>query len=126
MNIIIADIVTESQYCFDVKTQTVGYGHENSWNIGCADQYCQMCANDVTFSSRGQHHQKCCLPADQNEYSINCFDSSEDGWHGGYLEINGIKYCEDFLDGSMTNATMQNSNIGIERLLQTKRVVRLI
>lgn len=112
MNITIADIVTESQYCFDVKAVTKRYSYEYSWNIGCVDQYCQMCANNATFGRKAEYHQKCCLPADQKEYSINCFDSSGDGWRGGYLEINGIRYCEDFLDGSMTNDTMKNSNIG--------------
>ena len=24
---------------------------------------------------------------------------SKDFWYGGYVEINGVKYCEDFNDG---------------------------
>ena len=40
--------------------------------------------------------QECCLPDHTNDYAITCYDSYGDGWHGGYLEINGYKYCENF------------------------------
>ena len=43
--------------------------------------------------------QECCLPNQRNDYVIKCSDFHNDGWHGGYLEINGKKYCENFDQG---------------------------
>ena len=39
-------------------------------------------------------------------------DSYGDGWHGGYLEIEGTQYCDTFLSGAETTveATMGKSN----------------
>ena len=39
------------------------------------------------------------MPEDKEEFSIYCVDAYGDGWHGGYLEINGEKYCDDFDSG---------------------------
>ena len=35
-----------------------------------------------------------------------CKDRFGDGWHGGFIEIDGIKYCEDFKDGSSKPVTV--------------------
>ena len=32
-------------------------------------------------------------------YNITCKDSRANGWHGGYIEVDGIKYCESFTSG---------------------------
>lgn len=29
-------------------------------------------------------------------YTLVCIDSYGDGWHGGYVKIDGVKYCETF------------------------------
>ena len=113
MIIIFAGIYKNSQYCFNVKTVTGDHGIENSWNIGCVDHYCQICINERKFDLHNTYDRECCLFEDQKEYNINCYDSYKDGWHGGYLEINGVKYCEDFLEGYMANYTMTKSNTGI-------------
>ena len=47
----------------------------------------------------GSFEQKCCLPDHINDYAITCNDAYGDGWHGGYLEINGEKYCANFERG---------------------------
>ena len=39
-------------------------------------------------------------------------DSYGDGWHGGYLEINGQKYCEDFTTGSEKQADLTVGSTG--------------
>ena len=38
--------------------------------------------------------KKCCLS--DGTYKLKCKDAWGDGWNGGFLEINGQKYCEDF------------------------------
>ena len=121
MNILFEGNITESQFCFEVKTEIKVNGYDISWIIGCKDKYCQMCANKQTFGWSGKFHQKCCLPADKKEYIIYCLDEANDGWHGGYLEINGVRHCDDFLDGSIANDTMTISNIGKNMLLRIEK-----
>ena len=43
------------------------------------------------------YEEECCQPA--GRYTLTCKCSYGDGWHGGYLEINGTNYCEDFKHG---------------------------
>ena len=117
VNVIFAGIITKSQYCINVKTvikaTVTDSGYNNSWHIGCVDQYCQICVNNQEYRWSGEYNQECCFLEDYKEYIIKCYDYLKDGWHGGYLEINGVKYCEDFLEGYMANYTMTKSNTGI-------------
>ena len=41
--------------------------------------------------------EKCCLAP--GTYTLDCKCSYGDGWHEGYLEIDGVKYCNDFSEG---------------------------
>ena len=70
---------------------TKKWGHENSWIFG-------SCANSQTYKSKQIYTEKCCQL--EGEYELICKDSFGDGWHGGYLEIDGTKYCTDFKQGS--------------------------
>ena len=45
--------------------------------------------------------QSCCQP--QGTYPLICKDTKADGWHGGYIEIGGIKHCENFNTSSEEN-----------------------
>ena len=45
------------------------------------------------------HEAECCLPP--GEYTLECKDSWGDGWHGGYITINGTNYCENFNRGRL-------------------------
>ena len=61
------------------------------------------------------YEQECCLEA--GEHTVYCRDSYGDGWHGGYLEINGDKFCDTFDSGTGTEETVtikaagKNSNL---------------
>ena len=38
---------------------------------------------------------------------MQCIDSYGDGWHGGYIEVLGNKYCSGFTSGkSVTNGVL--------------------
>ena len=52
--------------------------------------------------------EQCCLTG--GDYQIICKDSYGDGWHGGYLEINGQRYCEDFTIGKEQKVTISISS----------------
>ena len=77
--------------CTDIKVVTKKWGNENSWIFG-------NCANSQTYKSKQIYTEKCCQL--EGEYELICKDSFGDGWHGGYLEIDGTKYCTDFKQGS--------------------------
>ena len=79
-----------------VKTVTSDYGSENSWSLG-------TCNSEQTYVDGSEYFQVCCL--DSGLHTLTCKDSWGDGWkngeHGlnGYLEIDGVRYCEDFSTG---------------------------
>ena len=52
--------------------------------------------------------ERCCQP--EGDYELVCKCSYGDGWHGGYLEISGQKYCTQFMDG---NETTETATMGI-------------
>ena len=78
-----------------VKTVTSDWASENSWTLG-------TCASEQTYSDNSEYYQTCYL--DYGVHTLTCLDSYGDGWHyatfNGYLEIDGVRYCEDFDSGS--------------------------
>ena len=81
---------------------TKAYGKEVSWIFG-------TCDSTQEYASNEQYTESCCLAP--GEYTLSCQDSYGDGWHGGFLEIQGNKYCEDFGTGKL--ATHQVTLAGI-------------
>ena len=45
-----------------------------------------------------EYTERCCL--NDGVYTLKCQDSYGDGWHGGFIEVRGTEYCEDFTGGS--------------------------
>jgi len=81
--------------CFDVKLTTKRYGSEISWSLG-------SCQGNGGYGNYGEYTEQCCL--EPGDYNLECKDSYGDGWHGGYIEVNGEKYCESFSSGSEKNS----------------------
>ena len=79
------------------------YGSENSWTFGA-------CSNTQEYQDEVTTNEQCCQTA--GDYELVCKDSFGDGWHGGYLEINGQEYCKQFKSGDEKKemATMANGN----------------
>ena len=46
-------------------------------------------------NSEGQYIKRCCLAA--GDHTLICRDSGGDGWNGGFMEIQGHIYCNDFI-----------------------------
>ena len=74
-----------------MKTVTKAWGKEITWNIGGT---CDSKALGK-YENNQEDTQQCCVK-DNEKFVITCKDSYGDGWHDGYLEINGKKYCGDF------------------------------
>jgi len=92
--------------CFVVKTVPKYYAVEITWNIG------GTCDSKDEYDNYKEDTQKCCVAKDQGEITITCKDSYGDGWHGGYLEINEKRYCENFSDGDelLVKLNLDNSD----------------
>ena len=52
--------------------------------------------------------EQCCQT--DGDYTLICKDSYGDGWHGGYITIEGVKYCENFDSGFMENHLISSSS----------------
>jgi len=77
--------------CRKIQIKTTDWGNENSYSIG-------ECVSKRVYADGKQYKESCCLTP--GKYNLVCKDSFQDGWHGGYLKINGKKYCDDFLSGN--------------------------
>jgi len=84
--------------CKSVKVRTERYGNENSYQMS-------TCASTRTYGNEETYEEEnCCLSP--GTYTLICKCSYGDGWHGGYVEIDGTKYCQDFTDGSSKSVTV--------------------
>ena len=105
------DIIAEA--CIDVATVTKSWGSEITWSIGCPEGSCTECTNEQAYDNNAEYAQECCFPKDVEEFVITCTDSYGDGWHGGYLDIRGDLYCENFHEGhNYTEALTNGDNTG--------------
>ena len=76
--------------CFDVEITTTQYGRESSWSFG-------SCSSSQAYTDNSVYSEQCCLSP--GDHTLKCKDSYGDGWHGGFIEIGGERYCEDFTSG---------------------------
>ena len=70
---------------------TKEYGNENSWSLG-------TCLSNQAYDDNLEYTEECCL--DAGVYTLKCKDEFADGWSGGFMDIQGKQYCENFSDGS--------------------------
>ena len=75
-----------------MKLTTLNYGNEISWNLG-------SCQGNGGYGNYAEYIEQCCLPT--GSYTLQCKDSANNGWHGGYIEVDGQKYCDNFLGGNV-------------------------
>ena len=66
------------------------YGYENSWTLG-------TCTKEIDYENHQRYTESCCL--NPGSYQLTCDDSYGDGWHGGFIEMEGKRYCEKFVTG---------------------------
>ena len=85
-----------------MKTVTEAFGKENSWTFG-------NCNSSMVYNSYDTLIEICCQP--QGTYELACKDSNGDGWHGGYIEMGGMKYCKNFNAGGEENHDVSISGI---------------
>lgn len=84
-------MVCSCKHTVEVVKTAMEWGQENSWTLG------DLCGG-TDFEDHSVSGKECCVIPGQS-YVLTCIDSFGDGWHGGYIEMNGHKYCEDFTSG---------------------------
>lgn len=75
-----------------MKLTTTSYGREISWTLG-------SCQSDVTYGNYAEYTEQCCLTT--GSHTLRCKDSKRNGWHGGYIAVDGQMYCDSFRRGSV-------------------------
>ena len=92
-------LLVSGSNCFDVSLTTKAYAYEVSWSLGsCASLY--NTNTGLQYTDNKVFSEQCCLSA--GEYTLECKDSYGDGWDGGFVEIQGTRYCDKFLSGFST------------------------
>ena len=80
------------------------YGFDSEWQLG-------TCGNvGTTLGNYGRSIQRCCLRPGQ--YVLTCSNKMNPyGWGEGYIEIQGHRYCNDFMSYRiMQKVTVRSKN----------------
>ena len=79
----------------NIGIKTTSYGLENSWRIETRTKPATIECLGGNYASQETLMATCQLE-ENVEYELICEDDWGDGWDGGYLEIAGQRYCDDF------------------------------
>merc|ERR1719410_170301 len=92
---------------FTVTVKVVDWGNEMSFDIGGC-RYMESLTPGGGWTDGSTHRKRCSVVSRvPSTYKLFCLDSYGDGWHGGYVEINGKRYCENFKTGKMYTETVR-------------------
>jgi len=112
-----------------VTVTTKSWGYENYWTIKDSSGAIKCRGGCVPDHTSGRDHQPCtsesapmayqshkttthsCPLASGTSYTLSCECDYGDGWHGGFLTIDGNKYCDDFTNsaGQMPGMVMRKT-----------------
>lgn len=92
------NVFVDIEVCFDVKISTIQFGFDYSpdgadiiwWRLGT----CEKAA--TKYYQYKKYIQRCCLKPQQ--HILTCINKKNPyGWGDGYIEIQGHRYCDDFM-----------------------------
>ena len=87
--------------CIRIQTFTNSWGNEVSWIMrGTTSKF--TCVSNQAYYNNCCYGQECCMPTIDDEFDVTCTDNFGDGWHGGFLVINGRTICEGFQGHNFT------------------------
>jgi len=75
----------------EVKLTTVAWANEITWSID------KTIYSTGTYNNGAVYTQEVCLP--EGVHTMYCDDSYGDGWHGGFITIDGQTLCSGFNQG---------------------------
>ena len=84
-------------FIVNVTLTTKYWGNEISWSILDQNTCTTVCSSKPpgSYGWYSQHKELCSLEKGTT-YKLHCKDTYGDGWHGGFITIQGIRYCDDF------------------------------
>ena len=75
--------------CIDIKITTGMEGKLKKWTFG-------PCSNAHKYEDFTQYVERCCLL--KGQYTLTCINTGRpEGWKRGFIEIQGHRYCDDFM-----------------------------
>ena len=82
----------------NVILTTKEYGYEISWALMEKENCKIVCSSQPpgSYPSHSTITESCGFLKTGTEYKLRCTDSFTDGWNGGYLTIQGVRYCDNF------------------------------
>ena len=81
---------TDEEVCFDIKISTVHHGSDSEWQLGICD------GKGTTYQNFREYLQRCCIKP--GKHTLTCTNRRNPyGWDEGYIEIQGHRYCNDFM-----------------------------
>ena len=86
-----------SNFLVDIILTTKSYGNEISWALLDQEDCTTVCSSQPpgSYPSHSSITDKCILTTGST-YKLHCKDTFTDGWHGGYITIQGVRYCNNF------------------------------
>ena len=84
-----------AKICLDLQISTVQQGEYSEWHLG-------PCNNLGTeYVNHRNYIQRCCL--EPGQHTLTCINKRKPyGWDDGYIEIQGHRYCNDFMSYKIT------------------------
>ena len=85
-------------FAVNVTLTTKEYGYEISWALLDAEECEIVCSSQPpgSYPSHSTITESCGFLKTNVDHKLHCKDSFTDGWNGGYLTIQGVRYCDDF------------------------------
>jgi len=73
-----------------MKISTHLHGSNTEWSLGACD------STEIAYENLQKYVQRCCL--EPGQHTLTCINNRTPyGWGDGYIEIQGHRYCDDFM-----------------------------
>jgi len=100
-----------------VTVTVVDWPSEMTWEIKDATTGAVVCERPHAYSTYGKQPTEACSLT-EGDYKVNCHDNEYDGWHGGFLEVDGHEFCLHFDDGHLK---VEDLKVGSDALPITQK-----
>ena len=77
----------------DIYVSTRYQAHQLKWTFG-------TCSSSSIYGDYEKYYERCCLPPGQ--HILTCMNTENpEGWKNAFIEINGRRFCDDFISWSL-------------------------
>ena len=91
----------------DIYVSTRYQAHQLKWTFG-------TCISSSIYEDYKKYSERCCLP--QGQHILTCMNTENpEGWKNAFIEINGRRFCDDFISWSL----MEKLNGNCDKIFKT-------